>query len=81
MPAAHASLAVTGTELPRGDSMRPVAAKAAERIARASLKGDMAHGERDAYRLSLAVPAKAHLRARLGDLPRQGLVRPGSDAP
>ena len=36
MPAAHASSAVTGTRLPRGSSMTPVAAEAAERNARAS---------------------------------------------
>ena len=65
MPAAHASSAVTGTGLPRGSSMRLVAAEAAEHIARASSKGDMAHGERDAYRLSLAVPTKAPFRPRL----------------
>jgi len=87
MPAAHASSAVTGTGLPRGSSMRPVAVKAAERIARASSKGDMAHGERDAFPLSLAVPTKVRLRPKLQDLPRANMVclfdgaRPSSDAP
>ena len=58
MPAAHASSAVTGTKLRPGSSTKTVAAKAAERIARASSKIDLAHGERGAYPLSLATPPR-----------------------